>query len=109
MTEEVSDEECDAALRDDFYSFMVRCFRDLNAGATFLPGWHIEAMAAKLQRARDGGATRLIVNVPPRHLKSLAASIALPAWLIGRDPALSIVNDTYGQDLSDNSPATAGR
>ena len=50
---------------------------------------------------RDGGATRLIINVPPRHLKSLAASIALPAWLIGHDPALAIVNVTYGQDLSD--------
>ena len=101
MTEEVSDEECDATLRDDFYSFMVRCFRALSAGATYLPDWHIETMAAKLERVRDGGAARLIVNVPPRHLKSLAASIALPAWLLGHDPALSIVNVTYGQDLSD--------
>jgi len=101
VTEEVSDEECDATLRDDFYSFMVRCFRALSAGATYLPDWHIETMAAKLERVRDGGAARLIVNVPPRHLKSLAASIALPAWLLGHDPALSIVNVTYGQDLSD--------
>ena len=80
---------------------MVRCLRDLNAGAAYLSSWHIEAMAAKLERVRDGGGARLIINVPPRHLKSLAASIALPAWLLGRDPALSIVNVTYGQDLSD--------
>jgi hypothetical protein len=39
--------------------------------------------------------------VPPRHLKSLAASIALPAWLLGHDPSLAIVNVAYGQDLSD--------
>ena len=44
---------------------------------------------------------RLVVNVPPRHLKSLAASIALPAWLLGHDPRLRIVNATYAQDLSD--------
>ena len=44
---------------------------------------------------------RLVVNVPPRHLKSLAASVALPAWLLGHDPTLAIVNVTYGQDLSD--------
>ena len=50
---------------------------------------------------REGRARRLIVNVPPRHLKSLAASIALPAWLLGHDPTLAIVNVTYAQDLSD--------
>ena len=90
-----------AALRTEFYAFMVKCFTDLNAGAPFLPSLHIEAMAAKLQRVSDGGARRLIVNVPPRHLKSLAASVALPAWLLGRDPSLAIVNVTYGQRLSD--------
>jgi predicted phage terminase large subunit-like protein len=100
-TDAVSDAENDAALRDDFYAFMLRCFRDLNAGVAYLPSWHIEAMAAKLERVRDGDLTRLIVNIPPRHLKSLAASIALPAWLLGHNPALSIVNVTYGQDLSD--------
>jgi hypothetical protein len=58
-------------------------------------------MAAKLQGVHDGGAKRLIVNIPPRHLKSLAASIALPAWLLGHDPSAAIVNVTYGQELSD--------
>src|SRR5271167_515119 len=94
---------CDSksAMRADFYTFMVRCFSELNSGASFLPSWHIEVLAAKLQSVRDGGARRLIVNIPPRHLKSLAASIALPAWLLGRDPTLAIVNATYAQDLSD--------
>ena len=101
MTDALSDEEVDAALRNDFYSFMVRCFRDLNTGPTYRPSWHVEAMASKLEGVRDGRTTRLIINVPPRHLKSLAASIALPAWLLGHDPALAIVNVTYGQDLSD--------
>ena len=58
-------------------------------------------MAAKLQAVRDGRMRRLIINIPPRHLKSLAASIALPAWLLGHDPAKAIVNVTYGQELSD--------
>ena len=58
-------------------------------------------MAARLAAVREGRARRLIVNIPPRHLKSLAASIALPAWLLGHDPTLAIVNATYAQDLSD--------
>ena len=97
----ISTAEYRAALRADFYSFLVRCFSELNSGASFLPSWHIEVLAAKLQAVRDGRVRRLIVNVPPRHLKSLAASIALPAWLLGHDPTLAIINATYGQDLSD--------
>jgi hypothetical protein len=91
-----------APLRVDFYSFLLRGFVELNPGVSFLPSWHIELMAAKLQAVRDRRIRRLIINIPPRHLKSLAASIALPAWLLGHDPAEAIVNVTYGQELSDN-------
>ena len=101
MTQALGLDHFQAALRAEFYTFMVKCFTDLHAGAPFLPSWHIEAMAAKLQGVKDGRARRLIVNIPPRHLKSLAASIALPAWLLGHDPYLAIVNVTYGQQLSD--------
>jgi hypothetical protein len=45
----VSQAEYQAALRADFYSFMLRCFAELNPGASFLPSWHIEVVAAKLQ------------------------------------------------------------
>lgn len=93
--------EVRAALRTDFYSFMLRCFSDLNPRTPFLANWHIEVLAAKLQEARAGKIKRLIVNIPPRHLKSLAASIALPAWWLGHDPTAAIINVTYGQELSD--------
>jgi hypothetical protein len=97
----VSLAEYQAALRSDFYTFMLRCFTELNSSAEFLPSWHIEVMAAKLQAVREGRAKRVIINIPPRHLKSLAASIALPAWLLGHDPTAAIINVTYGQELSD--------
>ncbi|MDB5652259.1 MAG: Phage uncharacterized protein-like protein [Hyphomicrobiales bacterium] len=88
-------------MRADFYSFMVRCFTELYGGVTFLPSWHIEVLAARLQAVREGKVKRLIINIPPRHLKSLAASIALPAWFLGHDPGAAIICATYGQDLSD--------
>jgi predicted phage terminase large subunit-like protein len=91
----------EAVPRRDFYSFLLRCFGELNSSATFLPSWHIEVMATKLLGVRDGRIRRLIINIPPRHLKSLAASIALPAWLLGHEPDKGIINVTYGQDLSD--------
>jgi predicted phage terminase large subunit-like protein len=97
----LSESEYIAALRADFHTFVVRCFAELNAGAAFQPTPHVVAMAAKLQTVRDGAVKRLIVAIPPRHLKSLSASVALPAWLLGHDANAAIVNVTYGQELSD--------
>jgi predicted phage terminase large subunit-like protein len=97
----LSEREYRAALRLDFHSFVARCFMELNPAAAFQPTWHLEAVTARLQAVREGGARRLIVNVPPRHLKSLTASIALPAFWLGHDPHAAIINVTYGQELSD--------
>jgi predicted phage terminase large subunit-like protein len=44
---------------------------------------------------------RLIINLPPRHLKSLLASIAFPAWCLGHDPSAQILCVSYAQDLAD--------
>ena len=44
---------------------------------------------------------RVIINVPPRSLKSLCASVALPAWILGHNPAAPILCVSYAQDLSD--------
>src|SRR5271166_1660420 len=93
--------EIRSTIRKDFYSFLVRAFAELHGGRTFSPAWHAEVLAAKLEGVRDGSVKRLVVNVPPRHLKSLAASVALPAWLLGHDPGLAVVNVTYAQDLSE--------
>ncbi len=86
----LSPAEVEALQRADFYSFMVRCFAELHIGRAFSPAWRAEVLAAKLQGVREGPVKRLVVNVP-RHLKSLAASVALPAWLLGHDPTLAIV------------------
>jgi hypothetical protein len=101
--------EMRSTVRNDFYSFLVRCFAELHGGKTFSPAWHAEVLAAKLQGVRDGGVKRLVVNVPPRHLKSLAASVALPAWLLGHDPSLAVVNVTSPRTCRTSSPATVGR
>ncbi len=97
----LSVEDLRAIMRADFYSFMTRCFAELYGGVAFLPNWHLELLAAKLQATREGRIRRLIINIPPRHLKSLAASAALPAWWLGHAPDAAIVCATYAQDLSD--------
>src|SRR4029077_20814563 len=88
-------------LRLDLGYFAERCFYELNPQAAFLPNWHIEVIAAKLAAVRAGKIRRLIINLPPRHLKSLLASVALPAWCLGHDPSAQILCVSYAQDLAD--------
>ncbi len=90
----------DAVLRNDFQSFLHRCLGTLNPGTPFLPNWHIEAIAYQLERVRSGKVTRLIINLPPRHLKSLMVSVAFTAFLLGHDPYRRIFGISYGTDLS---------
>ncbi len=90
-----------ALLRQDFYLFSQRCFGQLNPQTAFLTNWHIEVLAAKLEACRQGKIRRLIINIPPRHLKSHCASIAFPAWCLGHNPTAQILCVSYAQDLSD--------
>src|SRR5262245_46039378 len=90
-----------ACLRRDFMTFLHRCFYALNPQTPFFSNWHIAVMAAKLEACRRGLCRRLIITVPPRHLKSHCASIAFTAWLFGHNPAEQIINVSYGQDLAD--------
>jgi predicted phage terminase large subunit-like protein len=96
-----SRDEYESLLRRDFSTFLQRCFHELNPQAEFYWNWHVDVMAAKLDAVRRGETKRLIINVPPRHLKSLCASIALPAWCLGHDPSAQIICASYAQDLSD--------
>jgi predicted phage terminase large subunit-like protein len=88
-------------LANNFHLFLARSFHELNPRTEFLDNWHIQVLAATLDRVRRGAIRRLIVNLPPRHLKSHAASIAFPAWCLGHDPSAQILCVSYGQELSD--------
>jgi len=88
-------------LRHDLCAFTHRSFVELNPQTPFHSNWHIELIASKLEDVRRGHCRRLIVNVPPRHLKSHAISVAFPAWLLGHQPSKQVLSVTYAQDLSE--------
>jgi predicted phage terminase large subunit-like protein len=90
----------DALVRQNFLFFVMRVFRTLNGEAPFHPSWSVEVMTDWLTLAADGDIRRLIINLPPRHLKSICASVALPAWILGRDPAARITCISYSDELA---------
>jgi predicted phage terminase large subunit-like protein len=101
MFENLTRAQYETLLRQDFATFAARCFQDLNPQTELAMNWHLEVIAAKLTAVREGKIRRLIINLPPRHLKSLMASIAFPAWCLGHDPSAQILCVSYAQDLSD--------
>ena len=98
-----------AAVRLDFVTFLHRCMKTLNPGAPFLENWHIEAIAYQLELIRRGKTTRLIINMPPRALKSIIVSVGfqLSCWVMIRDARFLAL--AMGVSLPPSTPATFGR
>ncbi len=92
--------EYETITRSHFHTFLFRAFRELNPQVRFLDNWHIELMASELERCRRGQTRRLIINVPPRSLKSHCATVAFPAFILGHSPNRQIICASYGQDLA---------
>jgi hypothetical protein len=86
--------------RTDLHTFMHRAFLELNPQVPFLHNWHNELIAAKLEGCFRGQIRRLIINLPPRSLKSHAAAVAFPAYVLGHRPSAQLICASYGQDLA---------
>ncbi len=106
--ERLDPEEYDALTRIDFWVFVQRVFAELT-GDVFDNNFHIERLCGEVDRVRTGTNIRLAIALPPRSLKSIIASVALPAWLLGHDPSIEIVCVSYGQELSDKLAADCRR
>ena len=75
--------------------------------ADYLANWHIDAIAEHLEAVADGEIRRLIINIPPRHMKSIAVAVAFPAWVWAQrkrsaltGPGVSFLSTSYAQHLS---------
>lgn len=86
-------------LRTDFNSFIHKSFKTINPGMDYIHNWHIELIAKNLEDVCNGKIKRLIINMPPRALKSVCVSVAWPAWLLGNDPTKRIIVASYSNML----------
>ena len=78
----------------DFLTFVEQTWEG------FIHGRHHKLMAEKFNRVATGDLKRVIINMPPRHTKSEFASFMLPAWLMGRNPRLKIMQTTHTAELA---------
>ena len=90
----------DDMARRDFVTFVARVMAVLEPGTLYEDNWHIELMAQRLLAVQAGDTKRLMINLPPRSMKTIITSIAFVAWLLGHDPTRRIICVTYSQEVA---------
>lgn len=90
-----------AVLRTDFLAFFAKVFATLKPGDQLDPSWHQEAIAHVLDECGEGRIPQLLINIPPRSLKTLMVSVAWVAFVLGRKPQTRFLCVSYTDDLSE--------
>jgi predicted phage terminase large subunit-like protein len=89
-----------ALLRSDLGSFIWKSFQTILPGTPYLPNWHIDAIVRQLMRVHGSEISRLLINQPPRSLKSICVSVAYVAWLLGHDPTRRVIVVSYSNEFA---------
>ena len=86
--------------RRSFKFFLQKVFKILNPSSKLLWNWHIDYICSAMEEIACGNIKRLIINIPPRYLKSIICSVAFPAWMLGRMPDKRIIVASYSRQLA---------
>jgi predicted phage terminase large subunit-like protein len=90
-----------AALTGSFRLFVRAAWRVVEPATPFASGWHIDAISDYLEAVSRGEIDRLLINVPPRHMKSLAVSVMWPVWWWTFAPHIRYLTASYGASLAE--------
>jgi len=88
------------ALRKDFLVFARKAIVELD-GTEVSDDRYVDYLAAKLMEFADGDIRRLLINLPPRHLKTMLCTVCLAAWILAHHPRKKILVVTYCADLAE--------
>lgn len=93
-------------LEGSYHEFFKDAFTELNKDEPLIDNWHIkdlcDILQAEMERiiARRPKTFDIIINIPPRSLKSLIVTVSLPAWSWIHKPTMKFIGSSYSGDLS---------
>jgi hypothetical protein len=96
LRDEINAELATRSLRQ----FVPQAWAVVEPSTPFVPGWHIDAIVEHLEAISRGQIRNLLINVPPRHMKSLLVAVFWPAWEWIRWPERRWLFSSYGAQLS---------
>lgn len=92
--------------RSSFLAFAMKAFAQLYPGKQLVVHPYVKLLTCHLEAVATGEMRRLVITLPPRHLKTFLASICLPAWILAHRPSAKILILSYGQELADKNAYT---
>lgn len=102
-------EVLNAACRQSFDAFAMRAFRIIEPATKYDQNWHIQCICEFLEAAYKGEIKRLIINLPPRCLKSYLVARAFPAWVMGKNPGAKFITASYGHEVTEQNAMACRR
>lgn len=82
------------------YDFVKAAWHILEPDNPFQDNWHIGAICEHLEAVTALEFRNLIINIPPRHAKSLLVSVFWFAWVWTLNPYSRWVFSSYGENLA---------
>jgi predicted phage terminase large subunit-like protein len=80
--------------------FVRQAWHVIEPATVFVAGFHIEAICEHLEAISLGQIRNLLINVPPRHMKSLLVCVFWPAWEWTRWPERRFLFSSYAANVS---------
>lgn len=88
------------ALKNDLATFVKKGFKVLDPKTKLIWNWHLDLICEYLQAVYNGEIKRLIINVPPRSLKSIMVNVCYPAWALVNNPSYKTISASFRSSLS---------
>lgn len=89
--------------RESFYEFFKQAWPTIAPGYQYVDGWHIGALAEHLEAVWKGQIRNLLINAPPRTLKTLIVDVAFPAWTWLNEPTLKFIYGSYSYAIAEDA------
>ena len=89
--------------------FILGAWKVVEPATPFIPGFHLDAICDHLQAVSAGEIRNLLINIPPRHMKSLAVCVFWPAWEWITFPHRRFLFASYAQSLSERDSVRCRR
>lgn len=86
--------------RRSLYEFVKQGWHVIEPATPFCEGWHLEAICHHLESVTRGDIRRLLINIPPRHAKSLICSVFWPMWVWIEQPHFRWMGASYALSLA---------
>lgn len=102
-------EMLNAICRESFEAFASKAFTILEPNTPFEHSWHFTCICQHLEATFRGEMPRLIINLPPRTLKSYLVARAFPAWVMGKTPSAKFISTSYGYEVTEQNAMACRR